>query len=93
MCSSLYENIAPHVRLVTAFIVRYSSLTELYGSERNRQNTISILLKGGRSSLCSLHQLVFGSWISLYSNLLTALVKVAITILWLVVSIIVKNTV
>ena len=45
----------------------------------------------GRSSLCSLHQLVFGSWISSYYHLLTALVKVTITILLLVVSIIVKK--
>ena len=39
------KNIAPHVRLVTALMLYYASLTKLYGVERNRQNTTSILLK------------------------------------------------
>ena len=90
MCFSVQENIAPQIRLVTAFMVCYSSLTELLGVERNRKNTTSILLNG-------VHLFVhFISWFLVVGYLhipifVTALVKVTINILLLVVSIIVKG--
>ena len=46
MCFSVLENIALQIRLITAFMFCYSSLTELFEVESNRQNTTSILLNG-----------------------------------------------
>ena len=75
----LFQTISPQIRLVTAYMFCCSSLTELFGVERNRQNTTSILLKGINLFV---H---FISWLSVVGYLdipfLSALVKVTNIIL------------